>query len=211
MRPSDSLKHWLGKTAQRYHESLDEETTTYLAARGLDQDAVRGSLLGLVVDPDPLHEPFRGRLSIPYITPTGIVSMRFRCLRRHDCKAEKCPKYVQPEGDRTHIYNVQALHDADTMVGICEGELDALVATIAGLPSVGTPGIRNFKPFYYRLFDDFERVLILGDGDKDGRSFTAKLAHAIATAEARALPDGYDVNSYVLEHGAEAFLAFACS
>lgn len=211
MRPSDSLKSWLGKTAQRYHEALTPEVLSYLESRGLDQDAVTGYRLGLVADPDPMHEAYRGRLSIPYITPTGVVTMRFRCLEDHDCRAEKCPKYTQPSGEETHLYNVQALHDADTVVGISEGELDAEIATLCGLSTVGIPGATNWKSHWYRLFDDFERVLVFGDGDTAGRSFASKLVHTIPGAEAKVMPEGMDVTSFYVESGKDAFLDFALS
>lgn len=208
MKLSDGQKTWLEKCARRYHGALTPEVVTYLAARGLDQDAVRGSLLGLVSDPDPLHVDFAGRLSIPFLTPTGVVAMRFRCLIDHDCSSLGCPKYLGPEGAGTHIYNVQALHDADTIIGVSEGELDATVASKV-VPTVGIPGINNWKHFYYRLFEDFERVLIFGDGDKAGRSFASKLSSTIPGGEGKVLPDGHDVTSYVLEHGLESFADFA--
>lgn len=208
MGPSESHKTSLGRLADRYHEALDQETRTYLEGRGLDQDAVHGFRLGLVSDPDPLHEEYRGRLSIPYITPTGVVSMRFRCLEQHDCKENGCPKYIQPKGEPTHIYNVNALHIADTVVGVCEGEVDAMTATVAGLPSVGIPGASNWKPFWARLFQDFAQVIVLGDGDKAGREFASKLSHILPGGEAKVLPEGMDVNSLVVEKGAAEFLDF---
>lgn len=211
MRPSDSQKSWLEKQTQRYAESLTPEVASYLENRGIDQDAIAGFRLGYVADPDPMHEPFRGRLSIPFITPTGVVYMRFRCLEDHDCRELSHGKYEGQKGTETHLYNVAALHEADTVVGITEGELDALVATSSGFPSVGVPGAQNWKPFYYRLFDDFERVVILGDGDKAGREFTSKLVHNIPGGEAKLMPEGHDVNSFVLENGSEAFLDFVRS
>lgn len=132
--------------------------------------------------------------------------MRFRCLAEHDCKEVGCPKYIQPSNEPTHIYNVQALHDADTVIGVCEGEIDAISATLAGIPSVGIPGASNWKPFWYRLFDDFGRVIILGDGDTAGRKFASKLSHTIPGGEAKVLPDGQDVNSFIVDHGSGAFL-----
>jgi DNA primase len=203
------LKASLGRLARQYNEALTPEVATYLSERGLDQDAVDGFLLGVVSDPDPLHNPFRGRLSIPYITPTGIVSMRFRCLLPHDHSSKDitCPKYLQAEGEPTHIYNVQALHDADTVIGISEGEIDAQSATLAGLPTAGIPGIENWKPFYYRLFQDFERVIIFGDGDVAGRKFASKLSHSIPGGEAKVLPEGEDINSFIVERGKDAFLS----
>ena len=214
--PSESLKSWLGKNAHRYNEALTPEVLSYLAGRGLDQDAVRGSLLGLVADPDPLHEQYRDRLSIPFITPTGVVYMRFRCLgdmadEKHSCKEYGHGKYEGPSEQGTHLYNVAALHEADTVIAICEGELDAQVATVCGLPAVGVPGAQNWKSFYYRLFDDFGRVLILGDGDTAGRTFTNKLASVISGGEAKVLPNGQDVSSFVVEYGKEAFMEFALS
>lgn len=202
---SASHKSWLTDLAHRYHDALTDEVHSYLAERALDQDAVDSSLLGLVSDPDPAHEPYRGRLAIPFITPTGVVSMRFRCLEAHSCE-DGCAKYLGVEGDSTHLYNVAALHEAGSRVGIAEGELDALVATRAGLPTVGCPGASAWKPFYYRLFDDFEYVYILGDGDSAGRKWAGGLAPNIPGAVSRVQPKDYDVTSYVVEHGAEAWL-----
>jgi len=208
VRVSDSTKSWLGRLAQRYHESLTPEVATYLADRGIDPRAQAGFLLGLASDPDPLHESYRGRLSIPFLTPTGTVSMRFRCLEDHECKSAKHGKYEGLPGEETRLYNVQAIHDADVVVGICEGELDAVVSTISGLPAVGVPGGNNFKPHYYRLFQDFERVLILGDGDSAGRKFAAELAREIPTGEAKVMPVGEDVSSFIQQYGKDSFLEY---
>lgn len=235
MKPSESHKSWLTDLAQRYHDALTPEVVSYLADRGLDRDAASGFLLGLVSDPDPAHEQYRGRLSIPFITPTGVVSMRFRCLEEHfrtinynpgpgkpvekrnvgdpipcgDGDWENFPphgKYEGVPGETTHLYNVQALHDATDRIGVAEGELDAAVATTCGLPTVGCPGASNWKPFYYRLFDDFQYVYILGDGDSAGRKWASGLASNIPGAVSRVQPADYDVSSYVAEHGAQAWL-----
>lgn len=215
MRVSESTKNWLGKLAHRYNESLTPEAAIYLGERGIEKEAVSSFLLGTVTDPDPLHEPYRGRLCLPFVTPTGVVSLRFRCLEDHDCSVYKKTvdkyhaKYEGIQGDETRLYNVQALHDADTVVGISEGELDGLVGTISGIPTVGIPGGNNFKSHYYRLFEDFERVLIFGDGDSAGRKFAAELARNIPGGEAKVLPVGLDVSSFVLKEGREAFRQFA--
>ena len=206
MKPNESHKSWLTELAHRYNGALTEEVRSYLGARALGPDAVAGGLLGLVSDPDPAHERYRGWLSIPYITPTGVVSMRFRCLEEHDCSVDFHGKYEGVAGDKTHLYNVQALHDATDEIGIAEGELDALAATAAGLPTVGCPGASSWKPYYYRLFDDFQRVYVLGDGDDAGRRWAAPLVPNIPGATSRVMPAGNDVTSYVVEFGAEAFL-----
>lgn len=208
MRPSESQKSWLGNLAETYHAALDERTLSYLAARGIDRDAASGYRLGLVVDPDPAHHSYAGRLSIPFLTPTGVVYMRFRCLEDHECKDHNHGKYQGVTGDSTHLYNVGALHQAGDTVVVTEGELDALISTEAGMPAVGVPGATNWKPFYYRLFDDYERVIIVGDGDTAGREFVATLARNLGNSIRRPMPEGYDVNSFVLEHGADEYLAY---
>lgn len=208
MRPSESQKSWLGTLADRYHEALDEKTLSYLAARGIDQDAAAGYRLGLVTDPDPAHQQYEGRLSIPFITPTGVVYMRFRCLEDHHCGDHDHGKYQGVSGETTHLYNVISLHIAEGTVAVTEGELDALISSEAGMPAVGVPGATNWKPFYYRLFDDYDRVIIVGDGDKAGREFVASLARNLPNSIRRPMPEGYDVNSYVLEHGPDAYLAY---
>lgn len=204
MKPSESHKNWLTSLARSYHDALTPEVVSWLGARALGPDAVSGGLLGYVADPDPAHEQYRGRLSIPYLTPTGAVSMRFRCLEDHEHDGHG--KYEGTAGDTTHLYNVQALHDATTEIGVTEGELDALAATYAGLPSVGCPGASAWKPFYYRLFDDFEHVYVLGDGDAAGRRWAAGLVPNIPGAVSRVLPADHDVTSYIVEHGSSAFL-----
>lgn len=208
MKQSDAQKNWLGTLTDRYHAALTPEIRSYLASRGLEETVVDGARLGVVVNPDPAHAQFEGRLSIPFITPTGVVYMRFRCLEDHNCKDFAHGKYEGPSGSGTHLYNVQALHQADSVVGICEGELDALVGSSAGLPCVGVPGANNWKPFYSRLFDDFERVLILGDGDSAGREFANTLAGAVLNGIPCPMPRDEDVSSFVVKHGADAFMEF---
>ncbi len=134
--------------------------------------------------------------------------MRFRCLEDHNCGDHSHGKYQGVSGDSTHLYNVSSLHLSGDTIAITEGELDALVSTQAGMPAVGVPGATNWKPFYYRLFDDYERVIVVGDGDTAGREFVATLARNLPNSIRRPMPEGYDVNSYVLEHGVDEYLAY---
>ena len=43
-------------------------------------EAARLARLGVVEEAEIGHETFQGRLSIPYITKTGVVDIRFRSL-----------------------------------------------------------------------------------------------------------------------------------
>jgi DNA primase len=100
---------------------------------------------------------------------------------------------------------VQALHDADSTILVCEGELDAVAATYAGWPAVGVPGAQGWKDHWARLLDDFERVVVVSDGDDAGALMGKTIRERIEHAEVRLMPDGHDVNSFLLEEGAEAF------
>lgn len=212
VRPSESHKNWLQSLTDRYHGALTKEVRSYLKGRGLGKAVVDGNLLGLVIDPDPAHVRYEGWLSIPFITPTGVVQMRFRCLEDHG-KDVSCDdlfhgKYEGVKGDETRLYNVLALHQSGDTVGICEGELDALAATKAGLPTVGVTGVNNWKSYYYRLLDDYETVVVMGDGDTYGREFVATLAPNIPGSVRRPFPDGHDVTTFILEHGVDTFKKF---
>lgn len=203
-------KEWLTRQAEKYEQHLDL-AAGQLQARGL-LDIARTYSLGVVVDPEPAHAMYEGRLAIPYHTPLGVVDIRFRCLEDHDCKERDQElrdagnsfghkKYMQVGED--HVYNVGALHEPHPAVGITEGELDAEVADTFVLPSVGISGARKWKPFWRRLFEDYERVFVIGDGDKDGRDFAKTVSKKLDNGVPIVMPDGLDVNETYLELGEE--------
>ena len=77
--------------------------------------------LGVVAEPEVGHEAFAGRLSIPYITKTGVVDLRFRSLN-----PAVEPKYMGMTGAETKMYNVLDVERAGDFIGVCEGEIDTL-------------------------------------------------------------------------------------
>lgn len=203
----------LEPAVERYAEALAEspETLEYLAARGIhvDPDMPDGwgnpHRLGLVVDPIPDHENMRGRLAIPYIPPRGgPVGMKFRCLRHADCKAVDCPKYLAHAGMGQRLYGVQAFRVPSPIIAVTEGELDAIVATEAGIPAVACPGVKAWNDAWQYLFEGYEQVLVFGDGDEAGTSFAERLADQITGARAVTMPDKEDVTSLVVKHGVDA-------
>src|SRR5690606_13632589 len=100
----------LTEAARVYHESLNDEALDYLESRGLHEPEVTDRFsLGVVLEPAIReHENYVGRLSIPYITPSGVVAIRFRCIEDHDCKnIERHHKYMDVSGSGTFMYNVQ--------------------------------------------------------------------------------------------------------
>lgn len=188
--------------ASTYQNDLAGDTSAqaYLASRGLDLRAANTSRLGVVRTPLVGHENLRGRLVIPYVTPSGVVNFSFRCLRQHVCKDVGCPKYLPIEGRERNIYNVLDLKKDSTFICVAEGELDALTLSLCGLPAVGMPGAKQWKKHFSRCLEDFDRILAFGDGDKSGRGFGSFLTKEVRAIPV-ALPDGEDVNSLYMKEG----------
>lgn len=207
MRQSPARKVWLQATAEKYHEALNDQASAYLERRGISPEQRSQYLLGVVSEPEPAHEPYEGRLSLPFITPTGVVSIRYRCIQDHDCKAVKCLKYLQGKGEGDHLYNVPAFRERHPAIAVCEGELDALTIDTHVMPAVGVPGATKWKDYWTRLLEGYEQVFAVGDGDDAGRDFTGRLVELLPNARAVVMPSGSDANSYFVEHGADALSA----
>ncbi len=172
----------------------------YLTSRGITREAARLARLGVVVEPDVGHEAFQGRLSIPYITKTGVVDLRFRSLN-----PAVEPKYMGMTGSDTKMYNVLDIEKAGDYIGICEGEIDTItMSSLVGIPCVGVPGANSWKRHYTRLLADFERVYVFADGDQPGKEFATSLARELPITIIQ-LPDGQDVNSMYVQEGSSYF------
>lgn len=155
--------------------------------------------LGFVAEPVEGHDRFAGRLAIPYITPSGVVGMRFRRLDGED------PKYDSEAGQRTALYNVNDLHRSEPWIALCEGELDTIVMSgIVGVPAVGVPGVQHWSKkggIWSRLFQDYDQVFVLTDPDKAGLKAQQEICKRIENAIPVDLPA--DVNDTVLQNGPE--------
>jgi DNA primase len=170
----------------------------YLASRGLALADVQPYWIGVVDNPLPGHEQFKGRLAIPYVTPTGVVDLRFRAM------SEEEPKYLGLPGAVTTMFNVGALFQATNYICVCEGEIDTLVMNIkTEHKTVGVPGATNWKSHYNRMLNDFETVIVMADGDSAGHSFAQKITRELGNVRTVQMPDGEDVNSMYLKNGVE--------
>lgn len=197
---SESLRVSLAEAVNKYHGSVDE-IAAYLAARGITKAAAEAHLLGYVTESNVAvgHEQFIGRMAIPYITPTGVVDVRFRAVSE-----EQSPKYLSRAGSEHALYNVMAFRQTSDVIAVTEGEIDCITThTLCGIPAVGLAGTSAWKPFYARAFLDYERVLVLCDGDQPGKELGRKIATAVDQAVVIHMPDGMDVNSTFLNEGAE--------
>ena len=193
-------KELLEKATEKYAASI-YQAEDYLRSRGIPIEVARLARLGVVVEPEVGHEAYAGRLSIPYISKTGVVDLRFRSLN-----PAVEPKYMGLTGVDTKMYNVLDIERAGDFVGICEGELDTLtMSSCVGIPCVGVPGANSWKKHYTRLLADFERVYVFADGDQPGKEFATSLARELPCTIVQ-FPDGEDANSFYTSHGAEAIL-----
>ena len=199
MKQSQSQKDLLGRAAEKYAANI-YQAQSYLESRGIPLEVARLAQLGVVAEPEVGHEAMVGRLSIPYITKTGVVDLRFRALN-----PAVEPKYMGLTGAETKMYNVLDVERAGDYIGVCEGEIDTLtLSSVIGIPCVGVPGANSWKKHYTRLLADFERVFVFADGDQPGTEFARSLARELPVTIVQ-LPDGYDVNSMFVQEGADYF------
>ena len=198
MRLNNSQRQFLLQATQRYAEKI-EIAERYLLSRQLSVDEAKVFHLGVVEDPLPGHEPYKGRLAIPYITPSGVVDIRFRDLTgTHDAK------YMGLVGAETTMFNTQAVFAADNYICVTEGEFDCIMMTVKTQhPTVGIPGANNWKKHYAKILDDFDVVVVLADGDAPGLEFGKKISRELGNVNIVSMPDGEDVNCMIIKQASE--------
>jgi len=196
-RLSKSQRELLAKATENYEGSLSE-ALPYLASRGITEATARTFRLGFVANPETGHELYQGKLAIPYLTPAGVIDIRFRSLN-----ADSGPKYLSRPGATTHIYNIQALSQDTGMLVVCEGEIDTIIATQVGFTAVGLPGANNWKPYYSRVLDGWEKIMLFCDGDNAGREMAKTISRELDNVFPVFMPDNQDVNDVFLTEGAE--------
>lgn len=202
----------MGLLSNEQRRSLEEATLKYMAhahvaeaylqQRGISLEVAGGYALGVVAEPLLGHELFTDRLSIPYLTNSGPVNMKFRCLKYHDCKSVGCHKYLAWPGLDTNLYGVQSYARAEDFICVTEGEIDALTLNMLGIPAMGIPGASNWKPHWTKVLDDFSTIYCFSDGDSAGQNFAKRLITEVNAINIK-MPDGEDVNSMYLKEGAQ--------
>ncbi len=202
---SESQRKYLWDATSQYRESLPGSLgEEYLASRGIPAKTAFG--LGFVAEPLPGHEMYRGCLAIPYMRWSqwrgwNVASIRFRRLDGGK------PKYMTAPGDKPRLFNTHALTKYSKDMSIAEGELDAVTAELAGVPTVGVPGAQMWRPYFRELFMGYRNVNILADGDEAGLDFARQVARTLPNARIIPMPDGSDVNDLVMREGKEALLS----
>jgi len=216
--PSSEQKIFFEQAVSQYQRDLTADTTAqaYLASRGITPAIARQFRLGVATSPLVGHEAFRGRLCIPYLTPAGVVTFTFRCIKNHVCKDTAlgvsregkpivCRKYRAPEGMERTLYNVPDLKKDTDVLYLCEGEIDTLTLSVCGFAAVGTPGVSQWKTHFTKALADYTaggQVFCVADGDEAGYKMASFLAKEMGARTVRP-PKGEDINSLYTKGGAD--------
>jgi DNA primase len=180
-----------------------------LTARGLDAAAADRFRLGYVEPSDDDPRRYWQRMAIPYLTPTGIVQIRYRCLLDHHAKGQDaggCPKFLGDAGQEVTLYNAHATLDGGQVLFLAEGEPDVwAITTLAGYPAVGIPGSKAWEkhPYWARCFVNFPRLILPADGDDAGTHLATAVAKSLPEVQVVQLPEGEDANSLLARDRAE--------
>lgn len=200
MKLTESARKLLEETVARNQEAVDQ-VAGYLSSRGITKEVATTYRLGYVTGDHPADTDYTSRLSIPYLTPAGPVDVRYRVLSGDG------PKYLSRPGAATKLFNVKDLHVDSPVLYVTEGELDCVtVSGMCGLPCVGVPGANNWQRHFKLLMADYQKVIVLCDGDEAGRQFGKTVCKEVDTAVAVSMPPNMDVNDLFVDGGREAVL-----
>jgi DNA primase len=197
--PSADLKKLLGENAESYHRQLTGSLgEKYLVEeRGLSLETIRYCRLGFVETPEPGDDMFRNRISIPFITPSGVVAIQYRAI-------DDSEKRFLNHGSTKRIWNTRTLVSPVRTVYMTEGLIDGATIHQLGLPVVGMPGVKSWDKLFARAFRN-RRVIVCVDGDDNGQSerFASEVLTSIEDG-GTILFEGTDVNQFYIDHGPEA-------
>ncbi len=223
MKLSESQLNSLRTAARKYSQALPgSPAEEYLASRGLSLDQVYRFGLGYVAEPDIGHDMFKGRLSIPYARyplsgDPKILGIKFRRLGDDSGGA----KYLGTPGFKPTLFNTVDVIANEDEICICEGELDAISASVNGIPAVAAPGATTWQEKWNPIFYGYETVFVLADGDplkivkncsrchgecvghSPGLDFAAEIAENLPNAKIVPMLENEDVNSMIVKYGAD--------
>ena len=120
-------------------------------------------------------------LVFPYIRKGRTVFIKTRCLlSKDDADRREVPRFLNTGGKVPCLWNHDAVADAGQVI-ICEGEIDALSAIMAGLVGVGLPGWSHWKDVWTRDFIGKDVRLVM-DADAAGQKGVADIARRFMKA-----------------------------
>lgn len=207
---SSSQREALEEATSSYEDALvwEPDAQKYLLDRGIDESTFRAFRLGVVSeDPFPGHARFRGMLAIPYLgRDAQPLSLRFRCYKEHDHRANGHGKYMSMTDEPTRVFNIRGIHQAENTLHISEGEFDAMILTKVFGYASGFPGANAWKPHHRRMLAGFNKVYVWGDPDDAGAEFVQRVTRQVRNAKGVRLTSG-DVTDTYIKGGADALTA----
>lgn len=209
---SPKRQTFLNKAVAEYASQLADSAigVEYWESRGFSPEIQARWRLGFVADPLPEHARFVGWVTIPYYTPSGYAAIKFRCAHtRPECDAArvlnpKHRKYMQEVHAQDYLFNAHILSRGYETVYVCEGELDAIMASTHGLPSIAISGVDKWQEHWSWCFDGVDDLVLLADGDEPGFKMYRSLKSKLPQLRLVQMPPGEDVSSVVMKQGPEA-------
>jgi len=206
LRPlSVSQLETLEEATRSYQGAVTAPVAKYLHARGIGREEARTSRLGVVADPFPGHNMYRGMLAIPYLDRNGNpLTIRFRCLTE-GCTHDFHGKYNTVKGDYPRMYGIGSIFEAQDEIHVTEGELDSIILCKLGLPAVAVPGAEMWFGRHRRMLAGFNRVWVWADPDDAGAELANKITRQLRSAKGVRLKA--DVTDTYIAGGADAIFA----
>lgn len=141
------------------------------------------------------RDALRNVITIAYQLNGNVVDIRAKDI---------AGKYKTLPGHSGRPYNIDSVQ-GETVVVVCEGEFDALVAEQLGYASIGVPGSTNWQESWNSYLSNVKKVYIVFDADKAGVEGAEKTADKIGSkARIVSLPDdvpGVDLSDWIVVHG----------
>lgn len=208
LRPlSDSQRAALEDTVSRHEKSVTPAAARHLAARGIDHATRATFRVGVVATPAPGHNQFAGWLAIPYLRHDDVpLTIRFCCIEDHDHSEHHHGKYMSLPDAPARMFNVRAIHQADDVIHIADGEFGAMILNRVGLPAVAVPDASGWAAHHRRMLAGFRRVYVWGGLDDDGSDFVDVVCRSLRLARGVHLRAGGVVDTF-LTGGAAALYA----
>jgi DNA primase len=117
-------------------------------------------------------------------------------------------KFLTVPGDEPRPYNTRVLEEDHAVMFVTEGEPDTWIANQCGLPAIGIPGVSSWRAEWALTLQQYDTVYMLADADDkgQGQELGERMARECGNVRIVPMPDGHDVNSFVLAEGPEALL-----
>lgn len=207
-----------GETAARFGIGYAPDGWQNLQAVFADYDGDALREAGLIIDNDSgrRYDRFRDRLMIPIVNPKGdIIAFGGRIIDQGEPKYLNSPETPLFEKGR-ELFGLpqarQALRETNTAI-VTEGYMDVIALAQHGIGNaVATLGTATTPTHVQKLLRQVDRIVFAFDGDAAGRKAAWRaLENALeALADNKRigfvfLPAEHDPDSFVREHGREAF------